>query len=228
MRSQRTLLVIALFCLPSVCCRAEEHVAPVCYVGPASQTQLRVSRHAKPLLPRRVLIVTGKNRQDRLHEQTLFAESLADHLRRSAFEVIVARDCVCEHRSPIRVGRFNENAILRVGKRHHADTVLYAEVTSIDAYDPMRVQATVALINVREAVSVVTAITTVDLHRAAAKRHYLSFARGHDGKAFEETFLHEPATLIDFTAHDLAKTLLQQWTEPPAKAESAKSGRPLR
>lgn len=200
---------------------------PVCHVAPAAQTQLRVSQYAGDLLPRRILIVTGKNLQDRLREQSLFAESLADHLRRSAFEVIVSRECLCQHRWPLTLGRFEERDILHAAKQHRADTILYAEVTSIDAYDPMRVQASILLVNVDEAVSVLSQTSTLDLQRSAAKQQFLAFVRGAQDGSFGETFLHSPAKLIDFTAREMARTLLQTWTEPPT-TENKASGSTLR
>ncbi|MEL6108256.1 MAG: hypothetical protein AAFU85_19695 [Planctomycetota bacterium] len=221
MYHQRLLLGVVTFVGLTSAVRSEP---PVCHVAPAAQTQLRVSRHVGQLLPRRILIVTGKNLQDRLREQTLFAEALADHLRRSAFQVIVSQDCLCKHRWPLSLGRFDEREVLRAAKEHRADTILYAEVSSIEAYDPMRVQGSILLVNVDEAVSVLSETSTVDLQRGAAKRAFLAFARGAEQDSFGETFLHSPAKLIDFTAREMARTLLQTWTEPPTDNSDPSGG----
>ncbi|MEO1526922.1 MAG: hypothetical protein AAFX06_15905 [Planctomycetota bacterium] len=222
MNRQRFTICLILFGCGLLACA--DGPPAVCHVGPASETQLRVSRYARDLVPRRVLIVTGKNHQDRLPEQTMFAESLADHLRRSSFPVIVSRDCICEHHSPLRLGKFDEREVLRLAKQHQADTILYAEVPSIDGYAPMRVQGSVLMVNAGEAISVLSVISTVDLKRISAKTHYLAFARQGQEASFEETFLHEPATLINFTAREVCRALMQTWTDSPETTTSGRRG----
>jgi len=67
-----------------------------------------ISRHIASLKPRRLVIVTPDNRQDRLHEHDSFSQAIATYLRDTGeFEVIVAREKICENKIPMRSGTFN-------------------------------------------------------------------------------------------------------------------------
>ena len=173
-----------------------------------------ISRHCAYLQPRRVVIVTTDDRQDRLKEQQLFSATLEKHLRHGQrFDVVVARDRVCQRNLPMRRGRFDEHELLALSERYNADCVLYCELEQISAYEPMQLQTSILIVHVAEAVSLVAATSTIDLRDPKTRHGYLKFLQHRCRESTTDTTLHSPSQLIDYASSRLAGVILSVW--PP-------------
>ena len=177
-------------------------------------TRKLVSRHCVDLKPRRVVIVTARNRKDRLREQDEYAKTLANHLRNiNCFDVVVAREGICCDHLPTRTGQFDEHELVRLSRRFNADTVLYCEVQQISAYEPMRLQSNVLLVSAAEAVALVSATSTFDLNHPVTRSRYARYVNHRCSNAAVDTFLSSPSQLIDFAASEAAGVLASVWPQ---------------
>ncbi len=174
--------------------------------------QCLVSSHCAYLQPRRIVIVTTNNRQDRLPEQDLFSKSLAKHLRQGQrFDVVIRREKMCRDKLPMRRGVFDEQELLELSGASNADAVLFCELEQISAYEPMQLQMSMLLVHVGEAVSLVSATTTVDLRDPSTQQAYVTVAGQNCDPFAVETHLNSPSLFIDFAAGLCANGLLSIW-----------------
>ena len=173
-----------------------------------------VSSHCAYLQPRRIVIVTTNNRQDRLKEQDLFSKALAKHLRQGQrFDVVISREKMCRDKLPMRRGAFDEQRLLALSRAYNVDAVLFCELEQISAYEPMQLQMSMLLVDVGEAVSLASATTTVDQRPPGMHQAYVIFA-GQDCDQFTtDTHLNSPSLLIDFAAGLCANGLLSIWSK---------------
>ena len=203
-----TIAAVAFSCAPAM---AQLPCQGQC-VPPGCQ-QVLVSRHCNALKPGRIVIVVANNRQGRMSEQDLFAEALAKHLRKcSQFSLVVSSEHICQNKLPMRRGVFDEAELLELSRTYQADTVLYCELSQLTAFQPMRFQMSVLMVNVGEAVALVSASCTFDLRDAKTYKAFTAFA-GDESKPITEAFQHSPATFIDYASTRVARTLLSVWKE---------------
>jgi hypothetical protein len=175
--------------------------------------QYLISHHCDYLKPRRIVIVTTNNRQDRLKEQDQFAESLSRHLRAShPFDCVLSRDKICASKLPMRQGRFDERQLLALSRDHNADAVLYCDLQQISAYEPMQLQASTLLVHVPEAIALVSATSTFDLRQQGTRGKYATFALQQCHDPVSDTYLSSPSLFIDYAASEVAAGLIAIWS----------------
>ena len=171
---------------------------------------MRLSEWAQQLRPNRVLVVVPLDRQDRLKEQVELKRRLARELRSQAgFDVIEASERVCEDTYPIRTGQFDERKLLDLGKKYLADTVMYCNIESIDAYCPMRVEMQFLMVNVDQSVAIVSGTRQFDL--ADKNTQTVFYKAMHANPLIDTTLKNSPTRLIEFGAARLAGDLSNIW-----------------
>jgi hypothetical protein len=174
-----------------------------------------ISHHCDYLKPRRIVIVTTNNRQDRLKEQDRFAESLSRYLRASQpFDCVISRDKICASKLPMRQGKFDEWKLLALSRDHNADAVLYCDLQQISAYEPMHLQASTLLVHVPQAIALVSATSTFDLRQPGTRRNYAAFALQQCHHPVSDTYLSSPSLFIDYAASEVAAGLIAIWSRP--------------
>ena len=175
-----------------------------------SQQPIRLSPLYGRLRPNRILIVRSLDRQDRLKEQQVLADRLANHLRRaSVFDVVECKNCVCDATNPIRTAMFDERRLLHYAGTYGVDSVLYCTVQSIDAYRPMRVELQFVLINIDQSVAVASGSLSFDLADPITEQIYINTFNYGDPHAIAAQS--SPSRLIDFAAAQLAGELKSLW-----------------
>jgi hypothetical protein len=171
-----------------------------------------ISRYVASIKPRRLVIVTPDNRQDRLHEHDSFSQSLAAYLRDTGqFEVIVAREKVCENKVPMRSGTFNEHDLLNYSRLYRADSILYLDITSMSGYEPMRMNMSFALISIREAIALVSGSLNVDLRSPFVYQEYANRTIQSSDDHSIDTHQNSPTRFLDFGAFKTANSLATIW-----------------
>lgn len=205
--------VVAFVLLTGVLCARSARPAEPAYAPESTPTQQLVSSHCSYLRPRRIVIVMTENRQDRLQEQDRFAQSLAVQLRANhQFEVVIGRERVCLNKLPMRRGKFDEHDVLAVSREYNADTVLYCDLHHVAAYAPMRLQASMLLVNAGEAISLVSRTSTFDLSNVATLQQYANFAYQQCAESVANAHLYSPTQFIDFAAGEFALGLTTIWS----------------
>lgn len=175
-----------------------------------------ISRHIASLKPRRLVIVTPDNRQDRLHEHDSFSLALATYLRDTGeFEVIVAREKICENKVPMRSGTFNERDLLKYSRLYRADSILYLDITNMSGYEPMRMNMSFALVSIREAIALVSGTLNVDLRSSLVYQEYTNRTIQSSDHHSIDTHPHTPTRFLDFGAFKTATSLAAVWQTPP-------------
>ncbi|MFN3191387.1 MAG: hypothetical protein ACE361_12770 [Aureliella sp.] len=179
-----------------------------------------VSPHLWSLSPRRLLIVTPQCRQDRLREHDTYARSLASYLRANGrFDVVVAKEYICENKIPMRSGRFNERDLLQYAQRYNVDTVLFCELPQISAYEPMNLNATFAIVSIEEAIALVSGSGYFDLRHPATYQDYANFSMQTSDAHSTATHPHSPSRFIDYCAARASEGLLALWQQPKEKPQ---------
>ena len=206
---------IALACITCLVAftgaRAQEHSGP-CVIWDALPSTHHVSRHCETLTPRRIVIVTSQNRQDRLREQDIFASSLATHLSRSGkFEVVVGDTPIRRDNLPMRSGTFDEHHLLRLAKKYGVDSVLYCDVQQISGYDPMQADVAMLLVDVNDSVALVSAKSSYDLRDAIVASAYQRYSRACAAHSVLDVNRHTPKQFLDFVANHFAGAVLSVW-----------------
>ena len=172
---------------------------------------LAVSEHCNYLKPRRIVIVTAKNREDRLDEQSLLAELLAKHLA-GPFSTVVSRESVCADDLPMRKGVFDERELVQLKRAYQADAVLYCEIQRLVAYEPMQLEASLLLVDINQAVSLLSLHTKFDVRQIATRLSYANFATPTgQPSVLSETHVHSPSTFIEFAALQLSQQMCAAW-----------------
>ncbi len=171
---------------------------------------IRVSPLHAQLRPNRVLIVRSLDRMDRLKEQQILVDRLANHLRRqSLFDVVECKDCICDATNPIRTALFDERKLLDYASTYGVDSVLYCRVQSIDAYRPMNIELQFVLINIDQAVPAASGALTFDLADPLTEQVFINTFSYGDVHAVAA--LASPSRLIDFAAARLAAEFKSLW-----------------
>ena len=178
-------------------------------------SQLKVSHHCEYLRPRRIVVVTAKNREDRLDEQDHFARALARSLMSSpgGFSVVVSQEKLCENELPMRRGYFNEQELVALNHKYQADAVLYCDLRRLVSFAPMSVEGSLVMVHIDQAVALVGLQEVYDLRTPATRRSYDGFSvAGQCKDSFGCTHLQSPAQLIEFVAHQSVQQLLKAWS----------------
>ncbi len=171
-----------------------------------------VSRYCELLKPRRIVVVTTKNRQDNLKEQDLFATSLAVALNRcGTFDVVVGTERVTRNQSPLRTGTFDDYVLLKLAQKHGADCVLYCEIDPFCVYDPMQAGVSMLLIHAGEAVSLVMAKDFYDLRNEKLRKASQAKVNQADSSPALNVAAHSPSDFIDFAANRFSVGILSVW-----------------
>lgn len=187
---------------------------PQCAGNLASQQLLDRSNRTSPLAqqykPKRILVVTTLDRQDRLKEQATLVRRITSELRlKGGVDTVESTDRMCEDFFPIRTGTFDEHRLVDLGKKYRVDSILYCNVESIDAYRPMRMEVQFLLVNVEESVALVSGSRLYDLGDANTLKQFFEFMNADPDVG--QTLPSSPTRLIDFGASRLAGDLTSLW-----------------
>lgn len=172
-------------------------------VGPDG---FRYSAYCGRLAPQRVVIVTCANRLDRLKEQDLFAESLANSLV-GHVDVILSHRYACDRTNPLRSGRYDERELLELSEEFNADAVLYCDVEKLHSYTPMKMQVSLVLVHVGEAVALVAGTESIDLTRANAQAEYQAFSTPASKNTVLDVRQHSPREFIRYCSNVISEKL---------------------
>lgn len=172
----------------------------------------KYSSYCGSLSPTRVVIVTAANRMDRLHEQEVFAEAMASSLGRFV-DVVRAEQVICDGVSPLKSGRFDEHQLLRLKHELDADAVLYCDVQQLSAYAPLRIQVSMLLVHIDEAVALVAGTAMLDTKDSQVAEAYRTFSVGKSPNEFLDVHDHSPRDFIRFSATVLASQLTPRFPE---------------
>lgn len=196
--------------LPALSSLGQEPVVdPTCGLEVQRQP-IRVSPLYRQLRPNRILIVRSLDREDRLKEQQVLVERLANHLRReSLFDIVECKDCICDASNPIRTALFDERKLLHYANTYGVDSVLYCTVQSIDAYRPMNVELQFVLISIDQSVAVASGTLSFDLADPITEQIFINTF--NYGDLFATAAQSSPSRLIDFAAAHLAAELKSLW-----------------
>lgn len=210
-KSQACLRLIVLTIAVSSAADAHEHDEVCQNMVNLPDTHI-VSQHCSLLSPRRIVLVTSPNRQDRLKEQDLFVKYLANHLSRGPkLEIVVASEKICQDHLPMRTGTFDELHLLKLSRKYKADCVLFCDLNQLSAYHPMQAELSMLLVHVPESVALILAKSTYDLRDAETENGYMQFVR----QALPDSALnvdhHTPTAFIDYTANQFASGILTVW-----------------
>lgn len=176
-------------------------------------TKLRISAHSEELRPRRIVIVTTHDLQDRLKEQRAFAEALASHLARSTlFDVVVARDPICREQLPLRSGLFDEQKLVELSHAYTADTVLYCEADFRSPYAPMQFEAQVLMVNVAQAIAIVALNGEFNLENPEVRRDFSLFADPSVRPTGDSSHLNSPSRFINYAGSRIALSIESVWS----------------
>ncbi|WP_146520706.1 hypothetical protein [Stieleria varia] len=171
-----------------------------------------VSRFAATNIPERIVIVRPRNRQDRVQEQDGFAEAIASELRATRlFDVVITDRYQCNISLPMRRGVFDEHQLVALSIEHQADAVLYCDVERFSGYDPMRLEFSMLLVNINDAVALVSTSATVDLQNPVTGFAYKYFAATGNPHEAMDIHRHTPSRFIDFAAARAAKSIASVW-----------------
>lgn len=211
-RINRLAAIFCLLCVETPGARSDEpHSRAMETIFSVSPADCVVSGYAAGLRPRRIVIVTTQDRQDRFKEQDLLADTLAKHLRLGQrFDVVVSRKRICRHELPMQRGAFDEHELLELSRTYHADAVLYCEVEEFSGYQPMQLQFSMLLVHIGEAVTLASATASLDLRRAQTNHEYALFAR-YECHPCESMYLYSPTLFIDYASAKLAQGVLNIW-----------------
>ncbi len=181
-----------------------------------------ISKYATALHPRRIVVLTAPNRQDRLKEHDLYAEAIATHLRSSRLcDVVLSNDRICAEQMPMRTGQFDERELLKIGRRYNADCVLYCLINSISAYDPMQMNASFLLISIDEAVALCSGTTNIDLRAPGAYHAYANAVLQSSDSFSIAVHPHMPSRMLDWAGFQVAQGISGIWLRPAEELAAA-------
>ncbi len=155
----------------------------------------------------RVVLVVPEIRDNSYEIQTRFAQSVADSLaQQGIFDIVLGRGNCNVALQSIRNGTFDSAQMLEIARRDNADGILFCEVNSFSAYEPMSLGCSLTLVDVRESIVTLHAggnwDTTQENVLAKFKQHV---CRIHECKQYAAgIYLKSPSEFFDFVSDDLA------------------------
>lgn len=186
---------------------------PDCTPVPIVPSAITVSTHSPRLKPRRIVVVSTHNLADRLREQDSFANSLAAQLKQCGpFDVVLAKDKLCREQLPMRRGVFDEGDLVELSRRYAADTVLYCEVDLQSAYAPMQLQANILMVNMSEAVALISLQLHLDARQPNVELDYTRHAQSASSWNGNENHLYSPSLFLQYAASRVAFGVSGVWS----------------
>ena len=178
---------------------------------PCSPFSVTISDLGHTLRPTRLAIVTTKNRYSRIKEQDLFVTQLAKHLNNNGFLAFVSPEKLSKAKLPMQSGVFDERELLDLARDHRADAVLYCDVSKLDNSIPMQLQVSAVIVNVDQAVSIVSLTGSFNLSSPITTHQYLYSVVQNKDEFHAETFLSSPSKLIEYVSNRTARRISQCW-----------------
>jgi hypothetical protein len=180
-------------------------------IAPAPADVL-VSQYYQQLKPRRIVIAIPTSRTHLLPEQKTFALALADSLRRCGFaDAVVAPPCACDSQA-IRKGKFDLQQLVDLSSTFSGDAVLYCDVVSFSAYEPLEVAISMRLVDARESIAIMAVDGHWDLRDAQTQSSYLNYLSSNptDNDFQAGIKFQSPTEFLNFVSADVAKLMLAQ------------------
>lgn len=169
-----------------------------------------LSHEFSRLRPSRIVLMIPKMRNNSYEVQTKFARALHRQLNeKGVFEVILKTGFCDVELEAIRNGTFDERYLLDLAREHTADGIMFCEVSSFSAYEPLQLGCALTFVDMRE--SIVTLHTngfwnTNETH--VAKKFLQDVCRIHQCKQYAaNVYLRSPTEFMDFVARDLTEFL---------------------
>ena len=142
--------------------------------------------------------------------QTKFADAIHRQLNeKGIFEVILKTGYCDVELESIRRGTFDERHLLDIAREFSADGIMFCEVSSFSAYEPLQLGCSLTFVDMRE--SVVTLHTngfwnTNDAN--VSKKFLQDVCRIHHCQQYAaNVYLRSPTEFMSFVARDLAEFL---------------------
>lgn len=168
-----------------------------------------VSPLYRQLRPHRIAIVTPANRMQEFHEQDQFAESLAVALREhGVFEAVVGSEVRC-NLNAIQSGRFDEQQLVNLAAMYNADAILYCDVITMSAYDPLQASVALSIIDARESVVLFCSDGNWNLRDPNTKNAFRNFLQFGGYDYATESRLESPSEFVEYIADSTAKFVSQ-------------------
>ena len=162
------------------------------------------------LRPSRIVLMIPKMRNNSYEVQTKFADALHRQLNeKGVFEVILKTGYCDIELDSIRRGTFDERHLLNITREFTADGIMFCEVSSFSAYEPLQLGCSLTFVDMRE--SIVTLHTngfwnTNETH--VAKKFLQDVCKIHRCKQYAaNVYLRSPTEFMDFVARDLTEFL---------------------
>jgi hypothetical protein len=177
---------------------------PTAIVATPTPSNAFVSAHYSQLRPHRVAIVTPANRMQEFHEQDQFAEALAFSLRQhGVFETVVGSRVPC-NLNAIQSGRYDEQQLVNLASQYNADAILYCDVTSFSAYDPLTASVAISIIDARESVVLFCSDGTWNLRDTATSNGFRNFLQRGGADYSIDSRLESPSEFVGYIADSTA------------------------
>ena len=205
----RILLAIAFATSQYVVASSQDLQKPIATA--CSPFSVTISDIGHTLKPTRLAIVTTKNRYSRIKEQDLFVTQLAKHLNNNGFFAFVSPHKLSKAKLPMQSGVFDERELLDIARDHRADAVLYCDVSRLDNSIPMQLQVSAVIVNVDQAVSIVSLTGSFNLSSPITTHQYLYSVVQNKDEFHAETFLSSPSKLIEYVSNRTARRISQCW-----------------
>lgn len=188
--------------------RAAKQVAPEVIRDPTPSSAF-VSPLYRQLRPHRVAIVTPANRMQEFHEQDQFAESLAVALREhGVFEAVVGAEVRC-NLNAIQSGHFDEQQLVNLAAMYNADAILYCDVISMSAYDPLQASVALSIVDARESVVLFCSDGNWNMRDPNTKNAFRNFLQSGGYDYATESRLESPSDFMEYVADSTAKFIGQ-------------------
>ncbi|MEM7454618.1 MAG: hypothetical protein AAF456_09740 [Planctomycetota bacterium] len=188
-----------------------QEVVPPQYVDAVNApTNVFLSPRYSEMRPSRIAIVLPQNRLGNFLEQDVFARQLATELSTAGIaDTVVASGPTTCRSNTIERGVVDAYELTEVARMTSADAVLYIDVTSVSPYAPLSASVSMALVDTRESVVLMTINNRWSLDDPATSRSYrLHQCRRNEQDGFaSDIYSHSPTSFLEFTAADLTRYL---------------------
>lgn len=175
----------------------------------APSVQLRSSSYLGQLKPKRVAVVTTFNRLDRLPEQDVFSQAVADALGTClGMQATIAKTRQCLDEMPHHSGVFDEFLLVDMYRQLRAEAVVYCEVVHFDAYAPYTLQAHILMVDTREAVALLECDVSLNLGCAEVRRYFQQYL---DASESQSPSVSTPTMFLDYCARVAVSSVAKQF-----------------
>lgn len=166
--------------------------------------------------PQRVVILESGPTPGSYGETRKLIVELASQIRAAGrFEVVVPdEERLHFHPDNILNGEYDEREIAAISRRYNADAIALVRVNELQSFAPMRISATMAIVNSHESVVVFGVDGTWDTSRLATMNEFTAFAENRGDWIPNESpssaiYVQSPTLLMSFAASQMTEALVR-------------------